>query len=382
VEGPIRVWLEPGYDRDRVGAWMLDLSGAFAWGQTRTAALARAPAAVARFVLWLRDHGESVEMPELDDTEVVEEVATKALFAVERRAVTAGELETAFSRMGHARSDLLVVARRIGRLEGPSPVSSTGSSAERERTGPDVLRHIASTEARLATRLDPGAHYDGPPESGDPLAYLAATRDWAMTRVREQFTRDPALSRTDDKGERWTLAKVLRRLVYHGFDHVDELDRRLAAADGRVERVAIRRNARVDPADLAGLLRTAGLNRGRRSPQQIARMLAATRETVSAWDGEQLVGFARAISDGVTNAYVSSVAVDPRWQDRGLGRRLIDSLIDGREGMKFVLTAREGTDEFYRRLGFVPDQRILVRQRRRSADAISATDDEDAAPKR
>jgi predicted N-acetyltransferase YhbS len=77
------------------------------------------------------------------------------------------------------------------------------------------------------------------------------------------------------------------------------------------------------------------------------------------------VGFARAITDGVTNAYVSSVAVDPGWQDRGLGGRLIEALIDGREGMKFVLTAREGTQPFYRRLGFEPDPRVLVRQRRR-----------------
>ncbi|CAN5403179.1 hypothetical protein BH20CHL6_BH20CHL6_11170 [soil metagenome] len=28
---PIRVWLEPGYDNGRYGAWMLDWPGCFVW---------------------------------------------------------------------------------------------------------------------------------------------------------------------------------------------------------------------------------------------------------------------------------------------------------------------------------------------------------------
>jgi hypothetical protein len=34
---------------------------------------------------------------------------------------------------------------------------------------------------------------------------------------------------TDRMGETWTLAKVLRRLIYHSLDHLDELDRRLGS---------------------------------------------------------------------------------------------------------------------------------------------------------
>ena len=45
---PIRVWLEPGYDHGRTGAWMLDWPGCFAWGATREIALARVPSAVSR----------------------------------------------------------------------------------------------------------------------------------------------------------------------------------------------------------------------------------------------------------------------------------------------------------------------------------------------
>ncbi|HEV8516591.1 MAG TPA: GNAT family N-acetyltransferase [Candidatus Limnocylindrales bacterium] len=381
LTGPVRVWLEPGYDGGRVGAWLLDLPGCFTWGRTRPAAIGRAPSAVARFVAWLGDHGASIELPELDETVVVEEVPAtidgdgyerNALFEADHRAVSQEELETAIQRLEYARSDLLAIHGRLRRLDQGQAIpderetrADEPDQGRPERPATEVLRHVAEAEAWLASRLDPGPRYEGPPRKGDPFAFLDATRSWAVARIREQHGRDPAPAWVDGKGEGWTLAKVVRRLLYHGIDHLEELDQRLALAEGRLERVNVVRNARVDPSELAVLLRNAGLHAGRRSPQQVGRMLAATRESVSAWDEDRLIGFARAITDGVTNAYVSSVAVDARWQDRGLGRRLIEALIDGREGMKFVLTAREGTEDFYRRLGFKPDERVLVRQRRR-----------------
>jgi hypothetical protein len=41
-------------------------------------------------------------------------------------------------------------------------------------------------------------------------------------------TRDAALVASDGKGEEWTLAKVLRRTLYHSLDHLAELDARFA----------------------------------------------------------------------------------------------------------------------------------------------------------
>ena len=73
---------------------------------------------------------------------------------------------------------------------------------------------------------------------------------------------------------------------------------------------------------------------------------------VSAWDGESLVGFARAISDGATNAYISTVAVLPAYQGQGIGRELIRRLTSGRAGIQFVLHARPAVQEFYLKCGF------------------------------
>ena len=67
--------------------------------------------------------------------------------------------------------------------------------------------------------------------------------------------------------------------------------------------------------------------------------------------------------DGTTNGYISTVAVHPRWQDRGVGRRLMRTLMEGRDDITFVLNARPGTEEFYGRLGFHADPQLVVRPR-------------------
>jgi ribosomal protein S18 acetylase RimI-like enzyme len=99
------------------------------------------------------------------------------------------------------------------------------------------------------------------------------------------------------------------------------------------------------------------------SDELTRRMLAGSTETVSAWDSEVLVGFGRIISDEATNGYISTLAVAPQWQDRGLGTRLMRALMDGRERLKLTLDAREGAETFYERLGFERVDSAFVRPR-------------------
>ena len=42
------------------------------------------------------------------------------------------------------------------------------------------------------------------------------------------------------------------------------------------------------------------------------------------------------------------------------------ALMDGRDGVRFALTAAPGMDAWYRKLGFVPDGRAMMRPRGRS----------------
>ena len=153
--------------------------------------------------------------------------------------------------------------------------------------------------------------------------------------------------------------------MYHSLDHLDELDRRLAKAERRIDQIALRTDPDIDPPQLRHLFASSGLlRRARDGDEMMRRWLAGTSVIVSAWDGAQLVGFARMLSDEATNAYVSTVAVAPRWQDRGLGSKLMATLMDGRELMKLVLEAAPGAERFYERLGFVRAPNAFVRPRR------------------
>ena len=96
----------------------------------------------------------------------------------------------------------------------------------------------------------------------------------------------------------------------------------------------------------------------------LAQQIAGARWVAHAYQAGTLVGFARAISDGVTTAYVSAVMVDPDHRRRGIGRALIRQILDGRDGIKFVLHTRPDAAAFYATLGFTDARDMLVRDRR------------------
>ena len=97
----------------------------------------------------------------------------------------------------------------------------------------------------------------------------------------------------------------------------------------------------------------------------LAQQVTGARWVVQAYDGARLVGFCRAVSDGVSNAYVSTVMVDPEYRRRGIGREMLARLVGGRDDIKFVLHTRKEAAAFYRAVGFAPGTDIMVRDRRR-----------------
>lgn len=230
MSAPLRVWLEPGWDGGRCAAWLLDLPGCFTWRSTRAKVLAAAPDAARAHLAWLARHGERIELPTDGPIEVVEErpgsvadgYERKTCFDAERRAVTRTELDTVRRRLGWARDDLLALLPALATEPGPT----LGPDGRQERELEAVARHLAGTEVWLGSRLDPDARYDGPGPDAPLVEQLAGTRAWVLDELERVFERDPALARTDGKGEDWTLAKVLRRIAGHSLDHLGELDRR------------------------------------------------------------------------------------------------------------------------------------------------------------
>ena len=66
----------------------------------------------------------------------------------------------------------------------------------------------------------------------------------------------------------------------------------------------------------------------------------------------RLVGFGRAISDGMYQAAIYDVAVLPEYQGKGIGTLIINSILKALPQCNFILYASPGKEIFYTKLNF------------------------------
>lgn len=86
-----------------------------------------------------------------------------------------------------------------------------------------------------------------------------------------------------------------------------------------------------------------------------ADALRGSWASVSAYDDDRLVAFARAISDGKLHAFITEMIVDPEYQRRSLGEQLLKLLVDRCHflGVNDIqLFCAEGKADFYLKNGF------------------------------
>lgn len=82
-------------------------------------------------------------------------------------------------------------------------------------------------------------------------------------------------------------------------------------------------------------------------------MLKNANLTITAWDGETLVGISRSLTDFAYVAYLADLAVDQEHQRSGIGKQLIEETKArlGPECM-IVLLAAPKANEYYEHIGF------------------------------
>jgi GNAT superfamily N-acetyltransferase len=90
----------------------------------------------------------------------------------------------------------------------------------------------------------------------------------------------------------------------------------------------------------------------RRDPEQLRLACLASYAAVFAFDGQTLVGMARATSDGVFQAAVYDMVVLPEYQGQGIGREILKRLCDQLPVDNIILYAVPGREEFYSKCGF------------------------------
>lgn len=105
---------------------------------------------------------------------------------------------------------------------------------------------------------------------------------------------------------------------------------------------------------------TLGERRPLSDPVRMQAMWANANLIVTAWDGAQLVGLARSLTDGVYCTYMSDLAVRLSWQRRGIGRELIRLTREAAPQATLILLAAPKAVDYYPRLGFTRHESAWV----------------------
>ena len=88
-------------------------------------------------------------------------------------------------------------------------------------------------------------------------------------------------------------------------------------------------------------------------PDKLSAALKRFGSVFSAWDGDRLIGMICSMDDGVMTAYVHYLLVNPDYQGRGIGRRLVEMMrAHYKDYLRIVLGANNEKLDFYRACGF------------------------------
>ena len=88
-------------------------------------------------------------------------------------------------------------------------------------------------------------------------------------------------------------------------------------------------------------------------PDKLVVAMENFKTVYSAWDGNKLVGMICVMDDGIMNAYIHYLLVNPNYQGKKIGRTLVDRVKQHyKDYLRIVLIAYDKEAHFYENCGF------------------------------
>ena len=101
-----------------------------------------------------------------------------------------------------------------------------------------------------------------------------------------------------------------------------------------------------------------------RTAKDIKTMLKKSSVVVSIWSNNQMIGFGRATTDESYRAVLWDIVIDKNYQNKGLGKIVVNNLLKNRAIYKvekiYIMTTF--CNDFYSKMGFInsENQKLMV----------------------
>ncbi len=130
-------------------------------------------------------------------------------------------------------------------------------------------------------------------------------------------------------------------------------------------RIDYKMNVPISTEDICRVYDSSGINRPTNEKDRIREMYKESNLVISAWDGENLVGVSRSLTDHAYCCYLSDLAVSAEYQKIGIGKQLIAETqkVIG-ENVNLILLAAPSAVDYYPKIGFSKMEAAFIIKRK------------------